>query len=646
MSVNLTVTSSPSITLGITKSDGANVALTESNSPSLTVVMSGPAGPTGAGLPSGGLEGQILAKATDISYDTEWIDNFSTSLASTVRNETNSTLTKGTVVYISGASGNKPLVSKASAATEAMSSKTFAILAEDIPHNQNGQAIAAGLLKGVNTLGYTEGANIWLSTTAGLFTQTMPTAPNNAVFLGNVIRAHQTQGEIEVRIQNGYELGELHNVSVAGVTGGEVLRYNASTSLWEDVSATEYTVANTVVARDSTGGTALDNISVGTFTGGSPVGSYGSLDTSDSGYLGMIVSGSPALKLQGTTVDAEGQLKVAGGTLTTSKPVDITQTWNSAGVTFTGIKFNAQGSSNTNSAAASLLMDLQVGGVSKLSMSKGSLLKAASSWSLEQMAGSLGIGCPSGGNGAVFYPQGGSYVNGYLNISSANGAVVPSNRAFCWSNNTDVFSSPDLYLYRDAANQLAQRNGTNAQTFRVYGTYTGSTNFERLNIGYNATATAYQIGTEKGSAGGTARPLEFQTDGVTRLTVSSTGQISVQSSLLLSDLRFPDGGTIRDSSGNTLTIVRPWAAALYYQPIAPVVDKHTYCGMPDRYWSTVHTYAVDLKEQATDPANPAEGKSVIWQSDGTGAGDDGDIMIKITAGGVTKTSTLVDFSAI
>ena len=52
-----------------------------------------------------------------------------------------------------------------------------------------------------------------------------------------------------------------------------------------------------------------------------------------------------------------------------------------------------------------------------------------------------------------------------------------------------------------------------------------------------------------------------------------------------------------------------------------------------------------LKERTTDPNSPPEGQSVIWMSDGTAAGDDGDIMIKITAGGITKTITLIDFSA-
>lgn len=52
-----------------------------------------------------------------------------------------------------------------------------------------------------------------------------------------------------------------------------------------------------------------------------------------------------------------------------------------------------------------------------------------------------------------------------------------------------------------------------------------------------------------------------------------------------------------------------------------------------------------INEASIDPPDPAEGKTSVWMSDGTGAGDDGDIMLKITAGGVTKTITLVDFSS-
>lgn len=54
---------------------------------------------------------------------------------------------------------------------------------------------------------------------------------------------------------------------------------------------------------------------------------------------------------------------------------------------------------------------------------------------------------------------------------------------------------------------------------------------------------------------------------------------------------------------------------------------------------------IQFQEQSSDPGDPPEGQARMWQSDGTGAGDDGDIMIKITAGATTKTVTLVDFSA-
>lgn len=194
----------------------------------------GPQGLPGVGVPAGGLEGQIIVKASDTSYDTVWVDNSAETLTATVRNETGATLTKGTVVYINGASGNKATVTKASASSEASSSKTFAILSADILNNQNGQAVTVGLLKGLNTLAFSPGANLWLSTTAGEITQTPPTSPDHAVFLGNATRIHANQGEIEVRIQNGLELGELHDVLLTSPTEGQVLKYDATSGLWKN----------------------------------------------------------------------------------------------------------------------------------------------------------------------------------------------------------------------------------------------------------------------------------------------------------------------------------------------------------------------------------------------------------------------------
>lgn len=61
-----------------------------------------------------------------------------------------------------------------------------------------------------------------------------------------------------------------------------------------------------------------------------------------------------------------GTIALAAGTITTSNPaLNITQTWNSGATTFTGIVVNI---TNSASAAASLLEDIQVGGITKHSV--------------------------------------------------------------------------------------------------------------------------------------------------------------------------------------------------------------------------------------------------------------------------------------
>jgi hypothetical protein len=64
------------------------------------------------------------------------------------------------------------------------------------------------------------------------------------------------------------------------------------------------------------------------------------------------------------------------------------------------------------------------------------------------------------------------------------GVQVRSDAFIGWSDTTanswinDAFNG--ARLYRDADHIIAQRNGTNAQTYRIYNTFTNSTNYERL----------------------------------------------------------------------------------------------------------------------------------------------------------------------
>lgn len=200
-------------------------------------IPSGLTGATGPGVPIGGTDGQVLAKIDTTDYNTTWVTPFALQVRNQVRNETGATLTKGTVVYVNGAAGNKVTVTKAQANTDATSAQTFAVLLENIPNNQNGYAVTSGLLENLDTSAYAAGTQVYLSpTTAGTYTSTKPSAPDHLVYVGVIERSHANQGSMLVRIQNGYELDELHDVAIASKTNNDLLAYESSTNLWKNKS--------------------------------------------------------------------------------------------------------------------------------------------------------------------------------------------------------------------------------------------------------------------------------------------------------------------------------------------------------------------------------------------------------------------------
>jgi hypothetical protein len=207
-----------------------------------------------------------------------------------VRNTTGATLTKGTAVYISGASGQRSLVAKALATSDATSAQTLGLITSDITNNSNGNVTAIGLISNIDTSAYTDGQQLYLSpTTAGALTATKPTAPNHMVYVAVVEYAHATQGKLFVKVQNGYELDEVHDVAITSVATNDFLVRNAS-NLWVNQPAatarasmglgTAATTASTAYATAAQGtkadsalqinpalGTPLSgNFSTGTFT--------------------------------------------------------------------------------------------------------------------------------------------------------------------------------------------------------------------------------------------------------------------------------------------------------------------------------------------------------------------------------------------
>jgi hypothetical protein len=165
-----------------------------------------------------------------------------------VTNNSGSTVGVAKAVYLLGSSGNRVSVGLARANAESTSSKTFGLTLESITNNQEGYVITEGLLENVNTAALTEGALVWLSAaTAGELTSTRPSAPDHGVLIGLCVRSQSVNGSIFVKIANGIELDELHDVSITTTpTDGHVLTYETSTSLWKPKAPTGVPTSRTI----------------------------------------------------------------------------------------------------------------------------------------------------------------------------------------------------------------------------------------------------------------------------------------------------------------------------------------------------------------------------------------------------------------
>jgi hypothetical protein len=181
---------------------------------------------------------------------------------------------------------------------------------------------------------------------------------------------------------------------------------------------------------------------------------------------------------------------------------DMADTWNNGATTFAAIKMNV---TNTASAADSLLMDLQVGGVSALRViaSDGRLLLGNANFSACPMVYATGA---NSNTSLVAFARRGNWP-GFLagNDNGLVGGVARSDGILGFASTTTpadgAILASDVRLYRDAADTLAQRRGVNAQAFNIYNTFTDASNYERARMGW--TGNAFVIAPQAAGTGTT-----------------------------------------------------------------------------------------------------------------------------------------------
>jgi hypothetical protein len=218
-------------------------------------------------------------------------------------------------------------------------------------------------------------------------------------------------------------------------------------------------------------------------------------------------------------------LTLTGGTVTASAPlISATQTWNDNAVTFTGL---AATITNTASATASLVARLTVGSTNVFEVDGRGFTKVRKVSTstefvsvFEVLRGTTSVvrlrddGDISGSAFAV-----GTGGNVIINTS---GVGIQSTARFGISSSAAA-STTDCDLNRDAADTFAQRRTTNAQEYRVYGTYTSTTNFQRLTIKTKAVTLSALSGASVATTGGFIPDGAVLVGLTTRVSTAITG---------------------------------------------------------------------------------------------------------------------------
>jgi len=191
------------------------------------------------------------------------------NLYTDVKNGSGSSIAKGTPVYVSSANGTNMLISVSTNANEAGSSKTLGLLTQTLANNGIGRVTTQGLLSGLDTSAATAGDPVWLGVNGALIygAANKPVAPAHMVFIGIVTRAHATNGEIFVRVQNGFEIDELHDVLITSKTNGDLLKYDSASGLWKNAAQSTLTIAESQVTNLTTDLAAKAPTASPTFTG-------------------------------------------------------------------------------------------------------------------------------------------------------------------------------------------------------------------------------------------------------------------------------------------------------------------------------------------------------------------------------------------
>lgn len=502
------------------------------------------------------------------------------NLVTEVYNNSGATMTKGTVVYINGGHGNLPTIAKAIATSDATSAQTYGVVRTNITNNNNGYVTVIGNLDNLDTQAYATGTQLYLSsTTAGAWTSVKQYAPNHLVYVGIVIRSHPTQGVVEIRIQNGFELDELHDVSAQTPSNNQGLFYNSSTSLWENksiatalgytpISLTSLSATSPLSYNNTTGAFSISQAS------GSTSGFLSSTDWT------TFNNKQNALTNPITGTGANGRIAYFNGTTTQTSSANLT--WNNTDAI---LSTNSIYNFNNTTNAYMLSSDGEnIGSIFNVSAAKWSLGYGTSATALGTPAltwdnsGKVGIGTTSPSNLLDVNGTGRFTTNLFINRASAgnsNGLSLQTAGTNNWYiGSSAVGANTDLQFYNHSAAEvvfsIANTTGnvgigTTSPSFKLdvtgTGRFTGALTGTSASFSSSVTAASFTLSTSGASGSTTWNFYRDQYAGgdfsiwagsTTRLLINASGNVGIGTTA-------PTTGRIQiQTSGNGTSYSHPY----------------------------------------------------------------------------------------
>lgn len=454
------------------------------------------------------------------------------TLTATVTNAESVAITKGQVVYVFGATGNRPSVKLAYNTSDATSAKTFGVVSDtSISAGGVGTVTCVGVVSGLNLGAYNDGDTVYLSATPGAFTATKPYAPNHLVYVGIIERANAGNGELYVRIQNGYELDEIHDVQIVTPTNGQVLGYDSATSLWKNSSTATLnalTINGVTKYTSNTIGAAAD-----VWTGPSGDGGlFLNVPTTESIYLGINNSPqltlAPSLATFGGAVQTGGYARINGLIAGTNTYLQL---WNGAST------IGLLGSRAAIDGGASADVGLYVYGANNLTLwTNSSVVATFASSGATTLAGSL--------------TAGGTTIS-LLDTTSANTRIFSHKKTAPALNHIAQLvlaqGTGDGFGANDRTYQLTNTGASSTATNFILQYWNGSTYSERLKIdsaGATTLGGSLSVGTDLAVVGKTSFGFASSSRGTATLD-ANYGLVLRGYTAAVADLTLTqDGGTI------------------------------------------------------------------------------------------------------